>query len=139
MYKWRNLNNERHETYSYFIMETIQKSLCANCSGSFSWDSLIFLNISSKVLPLNLGLEPDIFTLQANSPTVDGQWQTSKCINSFLDSDVKSVWKTNCVLFYVKTKPLKIKWTVNFKELIKVTVLIANVYLSTCGSLSLVQ
>jgi hypothetical protein len=100
---------------------------------------LIFLNISSKVLTLSLGLEPDIFTLQANSPTVDGQWQTSKCINSFLDSDVKSVWKTNCVLFYVKTKPLKIKWTVNFKELIKVTVLIANVYLSTCGSLSLVQ
>ena len=26
MYKWRNLNNERHEIYSYFIMETIQKS-----------------------------------------------------------------------------------------------------------------
>jgi ribosomal protein L24E len=41
------------------------------------------------------------------------------------------VWKTNCVLFYVKTKPLKIKWTDNFKELVKVTVLIANVYLST--------
>jgi hypothetical protein len=34
---------------------------------------LIFLNISSKVLTLSLGLEPDIFTLQANSPTVDGQ------------------------------------------------------------------
>ena len=71
MYKWRNLNNERHETYSYFIMETIQKSLYDNCSGSFSEDSLIFLNISSKVLPLSLGLEPDIFTLQAtaNNPT----------------------------------------------------------------------
>jgi hypothetical protein len=27
----------------------------------------------------------------------------------------------------------------NFKELVKVTVLIANVYLSTCGSLSSVQ
>jgi hypothetical protein len=26
MYKWRNLNNEGHEIYSYFIMETIQKS-----------------------------------------------------------------------------------------------------------------
>jgi hypothetical protein len=26
MYKWRNLNNKRHEIYSYFIMETIQKS-----------------------------------------------------------------------------------------------------------------
>jgi hypothetical protein len=25
MYKWRNLNNKRHEIYSYFIMETIQK------------------------------------------------------------------------------------------------------------------
>jgi hypothetical protein len=32
-------------------------------------DKLIFLNISSKVLTLSLGLEPDIFTLQANSPT----------------------------------------------------------------------
>jgi hypothetical protein len=52
---------------------------------------------------------------------------------------LKSVWKINCVLFYVKTKPLKIKWTVNFKELVKVTVLIANVYLSTCGSLSSVR
>jgi hypothetical protein len=31
---------------------------------------LIFLNISSKVLTLILGLEPDIFTLQANSPTI---------------------------------------------------------------------
>ena len=30
---------------------------------------LIFLNISSKVLTLSLGLEPDMFTLQANSPT----------------------------------------------------------------------
>jgi hypothetical protein len=30
---------------------------------------LIFLNISSKVLILSLGLEPDMFTLQANSPT----------------------------------------------------------------------
>jgi hypothetical protein len=31
---------------------------------------LIFLNISSKVLTLSLGVEPDIFTLQANySPT----------------------------------------------------------------------
>jgi hypothetical protein len=36
-------------------------------SGSFSEDSLIFLNISSKVLTLSLGLEPDIFILQANS------------------------------------------------------------------------
>jgi hypothetical protein len=36
-------------------------------------------------------------------------------------------------------KPLKIKWTVNFKELVKVTVLNANVYLSSCGSLSSVQ
>ena len=26
MYKWRYLNNKRHEIYSYFIMETIQKS-----------------------------------------------------------------------------------------------------------------
>jgi len=34
-------------------METIQKlKFCANCSGSFSEDSLIFLNISSKVLTL---------------------------------------------------------------------------------------
>ena len=41
--------------------------VCANCPGSFSEDSLIFLNISSKVLAL--GLEPDIFILQANSPT----------------------------------------------------------------------
>jgi H+/gluconate symporter-like permease len=24
MYKWRNLNNKRHEKYSYFIVETIQ-------------------------------------------------------------------------------------------------------------------
>jgi hypothetical protein len=39
---------------------------------------------------------------------------------------LKSMWKTNCVLFYVKTKPLKIKWSVNFKELVKVTVLIEN-------------
>ena len=45
--------------------------VCANCSGSFSEDSLIFLNISSKVLTLRLGiyLDPYIFTLQANSPT----------------------------------------------------------------------
>jgi hypothetical protein len=43
--------------------------VCANCSGSFSEDSLIFLNISSQVLTLSLGLEPDIFILQANSPT----------------------------------------------------------------------
>ena len=45
--------------------------VCANCSGSFSEDLLIFLNISSKILTLSLGLEPDIFTLQAtaNSPT----------------------------------------------------------------------
>ena len=43
--------------------------VCANCSGSFSEDSLIFLNISSKVLTLSIGLEPDIFTLQANSTT----------------------------------------------------------------------
>jgi hypothetical protein len=57
----------------------------------------------------------------------------------FLIQMLKSVWTTNCVLFYVKTKPLKIKWTVNFKELVKVTVLIANVYLSTCGSLSSVN
>ena len=42
--------------------------VCANCSWSFSEDSLIFLNISFKVLTLSLGLEPDIFTLR-NSPT----------------------------------------------------------------------
>ena len=43
--------------------------VCANYSGSFSEDSLIFLNIASKVLTLSLGLEPDIFILQANSQT----------------------------------------------------------------------
>ena len=46
-------------------------NVCSNCSESFSEDSLIFLNISSKVLTLSLGLEPDIFILQANSPTTD--------------------------------------------------------------------
>ena len=68
--------------------------VCANCSGSFSEDSLIFLNISSKVLTLSLGLEPDIFILQVNSPTtilltLNDKLNFSKCINSFLDSDVK--------------------------------------------------
>ena len=43
--------------------------VCANSSGSFSEDLLIFLNISSKVLTLSLGLEPDMFILQANSRT----------------------------------------------------------------------
>ena len=38
-------------------------------SNFSSKDSLIFLNISFKVLSLSLGLEPDIFILQANSPT----------------------------------------------------------------------
>jgi hypothetical protein len=51
---------------------------------------LIFLNISSKVLTLSLGLEPDIFTLQANSPTTVLLTVNDKLVNvSFLDSDVK--------------------------------------------------
>jgi hypothetical protein len=94
------------------------------------------LNIK-QVLTLSLGLETDIFI--ANSPTTVLLTVNDKLVTvsiHFYIKMLKSVWKTNCVLFYVKTKPLKIKWTVNFKELVKVTVLIANVYLSTCGSLS---
>jgi hypothetical protein len=37
MYKWRNLNNKRHEIYSYFIMETIHIS------------KLYFINTSKSV------------------------------------------------------------------------------------------
>ena len=65
--------------------------VCANCSGSFSEDSLIFLNISSKVLTLSLGLEPDMFTLQANSPTAVLLTLNDKLVNVSIhvDSDVK--------------------------------------------------
>jgi hypothetical protein len=83
-----------------------------------------------------------MFILQANIPTTVLLTVNDKLVNisiHFYIQMLKSVWKTNCVFFYVKTKPLKIKWTVNFKELVKVTALIENVYLSTCGSLSSVQ
>ena len=59
----------------------------------------LFKHISSKVLTLSLGLEPDIFTLQANSPTTVlltvNDKLVIKCINSFLDSDVKKPLCTN--------------------------------------------
>jgi hypothetical protein len=59
---------------------------------------LIFLNISSKVLTLSLGLEPDIFTLQANSPTTVLLTVNDKLVNvSFLDSDVKKRVKKKSV------------------------------------------
>jgi hypothetical protein len=45
---------------------------------------LIFLNISSKVLTLNLGLEPDIFTLQANSSTTVLLTVNDKLVNQSL-------------------------------------------------------
>jgi hypothetical protein len=38
-------------------------------SNFSSEDSLFVLKISSKVLALSLGLEPDMVILQANSPT----------------------------------------------------------------------
>jgi hypothetical protein len=34
----------------------------------------LFKHISFKVLTLSLGLEPDMFTLQANSPTTKHYW-----------------------------------------------------------------
>jgi hypothetical protein len=59
---------------------------------------LIFSNISSKVLTLSLGLEPDIFTLQANSPTTVLLTVNDKLVNvSFLDSDVKKRVKKKSV------------------------------------------
>ena len=78
--------------------------VCANCSGSFSEDSLIFLNISSKVLTLCLGLEPDIFILQANSPTTVLLTVNDKLVNVSIhvDSDVKKRVKNK--LFYFMSR-----------------------------------
>ena len=51
-------------------------------SNVSSEDSLIFLNISSKVLTLILGLEPDIDILQANSPTTVLLTVNDKLVNA---------------------------------------------------------
>jgi hypothetical protein len=84
---------------------------------------LIFLNISSKVLTLSLGLESDIFTLQANTPdnsSFDGQWQTSilshKCINSFLDSDVKKRMKNKLCFILCQDKAFEDKMNCQFQR-----------------------
>ena len=67
---------------AFFINKEFEfEFVCANCSESFSEDSLIFLNISSKVLTLSLGLEPDIFTLQANSQTTVLLMVNDKLVN----------------------------------------------------------
>jgi hypothetical protein len=53
----------------------------------------------------DLGLEPDIFILQANSPTTVLLTVNDKLVNisiHFYIQMLKSVWKTNCVFFYVK-------------------------------------
>ena len=81
---------------------------------------LIFLNISSKVLTLSLGLEPDIFILQANSPDnsyFDGQWQASKCINSFLDSDVKKRVKNKLCFFLCQDKTFDDQMNCQFQRI----------------------
>jgi hypothetical protein len=80
---------------------------------------LIFSNISSKVLTLRLGLESDIFTLQANSPThssFDSQYQTSKCINSFLDSDVKKRVKNKLCFILCQEKAFEDKMNCQFQR-----------------------
>jgi hypothetical protein len=70
--------------------------VCANCSGSFSEDSLIFLNISSKVLTLRLGLYlehtqqnieppyPDIAKLTVMDDTVKRKLLSSKWNDSHI-------------------------------------------------------
>ena len=54
---------------------------------------LIFLNISSKVLTLILGLEPDIFTLQANSPTIVLLTVNDKLNLVFYSMSRESLWR----------------------------------------------
>jgi hypothetical protein len=78
-----------------------------------------------------------MFTLQANSPTAVLLTLNDKLVNVSIhvDSDVKKRVKNK--LCFILCQDIAF---VSFKELvIKVTVLNANVYLSTCGSLSSVQ
>ena len=66
--------------------------------------------------------------------------KTIKCINSFLDSDVKKRVKNKLCFILCQDKAFEDKMNCLFlKKLVKVIVLIANVYLSTCGSFSSVQ
>jgi hypothetical protein len=83
---------------------------------------LIFLNISSKVLTLSLGLEPDIFTLQANSPTTVLLTVNDKLVNVSIHSKFVCWWKmTNnalhilimsvlCLLYWWQTST---SWKIN--------------------------
>ena len=56
--------------------------------------------------------EPDIFTLQDNS-SIDSQWQTSKCINSFLDSDVKKCVKNKLCFILCQDKAFEFEDKMN--------------------------
>jgi hypothetical protein len=72
---------------------------------------LIFLNISSKVLTLSLGLEPD--------SSFDGQYQTSKYINSFLDSDVEKRVKNKLKLCIILCQDKAFEDKMNCHEISK--------------------
>jgi hypothetical protein len=62
-------------TFFAMVLSVLLRYTISDCSfGIFKlffcrFAYLFFLNISSKVLTLSLGLESDIFILQANSPT----------------------------------------------------------------------
>jgi hypothetical protein len=60
-----NVTNQDLYPNIYAIFTVLIAMLVSSASSERS----IFLNISSKVVTLSLGLEPDIFTLQANRPT----------------------------------------------------------------------
>ena len=78
---------------------------------------LIFLNISSKVLTLSLGSEPDMFTLQVNSPTTVLLTVNDKLVNvSFLDSDVKKRVITNLCLILCQDKAFEHKMKCQFQR-----------------------
>ena len=71
--------------------------------------------ITQLVDNIPLSLEPDIFTLQANS-SFDGQWQTSKCINSFLDSDVKKRVKNKLCFILCQDKAFEDQMNCQFQR-----------------------